>query len=790
MTAYMLQRLVRAAALTGLALSLPLAAGAQVLDSPAISPTRFEADWTGGAALAPLSAPLGSALTSDRTPALPDLQIAPARQRNITLRAEATGADADRRDAATLLADSVSLEADNTLIAAGGVVVWYQGARLVASRILVDGPSGDLTIEGPIHLTRPGATDPESEAILIADKAQLDSQLQDGIVQGARLLLARELQIAADQAERSEGGQVTRMRQVVSSACTICQGDGPPLWDIRAASITHDARSRMIDLDRPQLRILGVPVAMLPFSVSAPDPTVERKSGFLRPTYRTTSQLGFGVIAPYFQTLGDHADLTFLPYISASQTRTLGLRYRQALRNGAMEWNGALTRDDIERGKTRGYLFGAARFALPDDYRLALQLQLASDRSYLLDYDITDADRLWSGAALERVRPDQMFFARIGDYHSLRGGEDNSQTPSQVADIFQIRRFTPALIGGQAVLEWSSHAHIRTSDDDRVGRDMLRGSASLEWRRNHILQGGIVASAIAGLSADIYHISQDDRYDDLVAQADPLAGVELRWPLMAQHGNVTHMLEPAIQILWSPNNGTDDLPNEDSQLIEFDEGNLFSPSRFPGNDRREGGLRANLGVSWTRIDPTGWTLRLTGGRVLRASTDTQFPDASPLAGTRSDWLVAAHYDSGSGLAIANRALLGSNLDISRNEFRMGWMRPDLQVSAGHLWISSDRDEGRDTNTNELAATIGWQIAEGWWGNAETRYDFQENEARRAALDLTYRNECLAVRMGLSRRFSDSDDIDPETSFNLSVALSGFGRQKDDMGTVARRRCLR
>ena len=66
------------------------------------------------------------------------------------------------------------LQADNTLIASGGVVVWYQDARLVASRIVVNGDSGDLTIEGPIHLSRPGVTDPGRDAIVIADSAQLD----------------------------------------------------------------------------------------------------------------------------------------------------------------------------------------------------------------------------------------------------------------------------------------------------------------------------------------------------------------------------------------------------------------------------------------------------------------------------------------------------------------------------------------------------------------------------------------------------------------------------------------
>lgn len=773
------------------ALSAPLAAQTLFEDPAGLSPTRITGapleTSSGEAALAPAATPLSDTVLGDRTPAAATLQTAAP---DADIRIESRPAPGAAEDAATVLADNMVLRGDRTLIAAGGVVVWYQGARLVASRLIVDGASGDLTIEGPVHLSRPGAADPEAEAVLIADSAQLDRKLQDGIIRGARLVIARELQLAADELTRSGGGRMTRLTHVVASSCQICASDPTPLWEIRARSITHDAETRLLRFDHPQLRALGVPIAAAPFTITAPDPTVDRKSGFLRPEIRTTSGLGFGVKIPYFRTLGDHADLTLTPYVSANRTRTLELRYRQAWARGATEWNGAISRDDIRPGRTRGYMFGNALFDLPRGYRLGAQLQMASDRGYLLDYDITDADRLWSGLTLERITRERLFFGRVGNYESLRDDEDDSTSPAQVADVLWQRRFTPGLIGGEGLMEWSVHAHRRPSDEDIVGRDVARGSVGLDWRRTEILPGGLVGAAIAGLDADLYRIAQDDRYDDIVTRVDPLLGVELRWPLIAGSGGATHLVEPVAQLLWSPRGEDDNIPNEDSRLIEFDEGNLFSDNRFPGWDARETGLRANIGVSWTRLDPAGWSLGLTGGRVFRTREDVDFAVTSPLTGRRSDWLLAAHYDSGTGLAIANRALFNDSFGVSRNELRLGWSRPDLQISAGHLWINSDDAEGRDFDISELTANVGWQIAPGWWGNAETRYDFAANRAQKAALDLTYRNECLTVEMGISRRFTEADNVRPETSFDLSVRLAGFGSQKDGPGTVARRTCLR
>lgn len=775
-----------AAWLPGLALAQGLTPDGQTL--PVYGNTDAFLQGPAGPALAPTEDPGDNARLADGTEASGTPRVATGAGGMRITPSEAGAAPPDGSPA-TLLADQVTLDGDKTLTASGGVVIWYQGTRLVASRVVYDTESGSAVIEGPIHLTQPARAGTPQETILIADSARLNPNLQDGILRGARLVLAREMQLAARQMRRSENGAVTRLDNVVASSCQICAENPIPLWEIRARAITHDTRTRKLHFDHPQLRALGVPIASLPW-LTAPDPSVERMTGFLRPGFRTTSSLGFGIKLPWFVTLGDHADLTLTPYVAASRTRTLELRYRQAFSNGAMEWNGALSRDDIESGKTRGYLFGAARFDLPRGYRLGLQIQMASNRAYLLDYDISDADRLWSGLTLDRVRRDRMMTARIGNYESLRDDEQDEFTPSIVADAMWKRRWTPGTFGGIAQLEWSLHAHRRSSGLDQQGQDMARGSAQFDWRRREVLPGGLVGAVQAQADVDFYRINQDSRYDDWVARANPALAAELRWPLARHVDGVTHLVEPVVQLIWSPRHDRDDVPNEDSQLIEFDEGNLFALNRFPGWDVRESGWRANLGLGWTRIDPAGWSIGLTAGRVLRSRPDPAFDGNGPLGGRRSDWLLAAHYSGPNGLAVANRALFDDSFSISRNELRLGWLRPGLQVSAGYLWLDSDESENRTEDVSELTATAGWQVADGWWATAETRYDFSADRAQKAQLGLEYRNECITVEMSVKRRFTSSGEVRPDTSFDLGIRLGGFGKQKAGPGTVARRACLR
>ncbi|WBU60627.1 LPS-assembly protein LptD [Paracoccus albus] len=743
-------------------------------------------DGADGPALAPTKESDTNAPYADGTELSRLTRTVSNRPKNVTISGDEGLADGE---SATLLADYITLSGDRTLTASGGVVVWYQGARLVADQVRYDGSTGEMTITGPIHLTRPALAGTEDDAILIADQAQLSQDLREGMLRGARMVLAREMQLAATEVTLTGDGRFTTLNHVVASSCRICADDPVPLWEIRARQIVHDDQENILIFDNPQLRAFGLPIAAWPGRVTAPDPTVDRMSGFLRPQFRTTSKLGFGVMVPYFKTLGDHADLTITPYISASYTQTLMLRYRQAFWNGAMEWNGAITRDDIRDGETRGYLFGAAQWELPRGYRLGMQVQLASDEGYLLDYDISDADRLWSGLTLDRVTADKLVWARIGNYHSLRDDEDNSTSPAQVADLMWVQRWRAG--GGVAELEWSTHARRRPSGDDEIGRDMARSSLALDWQRTQILGGGLVATGAAGVTADFYTIRDDERFDDTATRVTPWLSTELRFPMTGSDGYASYVLEPVAQLVWSPKRNQDDIPNEDSRQVEFDEGNLFSLSRYPGWDVQETGLRANVGVTWTRFDPTGWSLALAAGRVFRDG-DVSDDDVTPLIqrGSSSDWLIAGHYANNSGLTIANRALLDDNLDITRDELRVGWLRPGLQFSLGYLWMEADRFEDRTKDLSELTGEVGWQVAEGWWASAHGRYDLEESAAQKAGFGVAYRNECISVELAASRRFTDTAEVDPDTDIDLSIRLGGFGRAPEGKGTVARRNCLR
>lgn len=678
------------------------------------------------------------------------------------------------QDLASLVADRVAIAGNDTLVAQGNVEVFQNGKRLKAAKVTYDRGADLLLITGPIVLTDDTGT------IVLADQAQLSSDLSDGILQSARLVLDQQLQLAASEMMRI-GGRYTSLNNTVVSSCKVCAAHPTPLWEIRATRVVHDAQERQIYFDNASFRVVGVPVFWIP-RLRIPDPTLQRQTGVLAPSFRTTSDLGFGAKVPYFIRIGDDKDLTLTPYLSTKNARTLELRYRQAFSSGKVEFNGALSRDQLLPGQTRGYLTTEGEFNLPRDFTLAFSGTLVSDNAYLLDYGISSEDRIDSRIEISRTRRNEYISGRFINYRSIRDGDVNSTLPSLVSDVTFQRRFSPGSIGGEGGFRLQSHSHYRSSDNpadtdgDTIsdGRDMARLSMTADWRRNWVLQGGVLVAALTEVNGDYYRIREDSVYSGNSFRGSAGAGVELRWPwVKAGQGGVSHVIEPVAQFVWARENNSN-IPNEDSALVEFDEGNLLSLNRFPGADEMEQGPYANLGLSYTRYDPAGWSLGTTVGRVYRTSNHGQFSAASGLQGQSSDWLAAIQLSMVGGLSLTNRVVFDSDFKLTKGEMRLALDRETYGLSSSYIRLLADASESRTDDVSELTIDGRYQFTPSWEAKVSTRYDFVADRAGAAGLNLAFSNECLKLDMALARRFTSSTSVKPTTSFGLSVDLLGFG----------------
>ena len=150
----------------------------------------------------------------------------------------------------------------------------------------------------------------------------------------------------------------------------------------------------------------------------------------------------------------------------------------------------------------------------------------------------------------------------------------------------------------------------------------------------------------------------------------------------------TQLIEPIAQIVVGPQAGDSQntkYPNEDSLDLEFSDANLFGFNRFPGVDRLEGGVRANVALhgAWYL---GGTTFDGLIGQSYRNYVDNLFPEASGLHDQVSDVVARATLAPTSWLNLTYRTRLDHKTFATRMADALASIGvPKFSVNAGYFY---------------------------------------------------------------------------------------------------------
>ena len=692
--------------------------------------------------------------------------------------AQTAVAETDNKMAA-LLADRVEIDARGRLIAQGSVEVLFDDWRLQAPRIIYDPALSELTIDGPLRLQ-----DSAGGVVMLAEAAALSDTLRDGLMQGAELVLRERLRITATTLARRDG-RYSRMERAAASSCRVCTPGAPPLWEIRATRIEHDADSRQMDFWNAQLRLAGVPVLWLP-RLRLPDPTLKRAEGFLAPGLRSTTALGLGIEARYFKPLGPSRDLTFSPFLGGSGTALFGVRYRQAYETGQIDVQG-IAGFGIDDSGLRGQIRAQGGFGLRRGFGLGFDITGVSDPAVPSDFGISDSDRVESRAQISRIRRDELIEARLTRRTSLRDPDIDDGRAAFVLDGQWLRRVPLPPQYGAAQMQVEAYGIRRERDaTGTVLSGIGRISATGHWRGERILANGMVAGAEAEASADFYRVTPERDSTYTATRLTPSGAVDLAWPQIRPTAapDGYDVIEPRVQLVGGRLGASGAVENADSLTPELDEGNLFDFSRFVGADRREAGPRANLGLTWSRFAPDGSVRSVALGRVLRDTGPEDYGGTGDEPAIRAQWLLAGRVANWRGLDLAARGAFDADTTLERADVRMDYGRGGHGMGARWLWTRADPlapEPLQQIDISELSAEVRLALAQGWRATSTGRFDLNAQEPTQAGLRLAYANECLRVDLSLSRRLSSSTTLDQSTELGLMVELLGFGGSSEAFG---------
>ncbi|MCL6609296.1 MAG: LPS assembly protein LptD [Geminicoccaceae bacterium] len=726
------------------------------------------------------------------------------------MRPPAPASAAHRRVGAKLGAAGPLLAA--LLLAAGGAGAEPKAPApepvlLTADEILYDPGTGVITARGEVELSRgkrrllarevswserEGKVRAAGEVVLIeptgdaffGDSLEVTGDLATGVVDRFRALLRGVARIAGRRGTRTTG-TLTTLEDAVYSPCPLCaDGKSPPAWQIRARKVSHDRTTRDVTYEDARLEVMGVPVLWTPW-FRHPDPTVERRSGFLVPTAGTSSSLGLTLEVPYHWVLGPDRDLTFSPIFTTRQGVVLGGEYRElreigeSRASGSVTWGDAYARaGEPARGKElRGHLDARGRYRPAELWDAGFDLRLASDNTYRKRYGFGSEDVLENRVFLQKVVGRDYLGLSGYAFQSLRE-EDRQATIPFVLPLAEARLVSsPQRWGSIWTVDSSLVALTR-----RSGLDTRRFSTTIGWELPRV-----------GPVGDLWRLRLDGRVDGYLYDGDPAsfgseggsrgkgrvvprAILDGSWPLVGTSGSWVHVLEPTLALKVSPDRGDDDdIPNEDSQVFEFDETNLFEPSRFTGLDRVDGGTRLAYGLRFDSRGPDGIELSGLVGQSFQVRRNDAVPADSGVNKNFSDYVGRVDLRPSEFLDLSYRFRLDrQDFEFRRSDLFASFGPSRLRFEVGWLRLSDEPTGLAPRSREELRAGVRLQMTESLAIAARTRRDLNEGRTVSNLFGLLYTHPCFVLVAGLEQRFTTTGDLDEETSFKIRLSLTNLG----------------
>lgn len=627
--------------------------------------------------------------------------------------------------------------------------------------------------------------------------AEMRNHMKDGVVQGLLSMLADGSRFTAVEAKRTEGGRKTSMKDATYTMCKVCETDPHPLWQIKADSVSHDTEDKTVRYKNARMELLGVPIAYSPVFWH-PDPTLKRKSGFLRPEYGWTRDLGTHVEAGYYYTMSPDKDLTVKLEPTALAGTVLKGQWRQRFERGQITIDGTTVNSDrteedgsIERNRQRGSLFATGLFDLNETWRAGFGVQRASDKQYLGFYDLLDKDYT-NGVKASGVLTSQVYaerlagrnYSRVGAYsfQDLRLGiTDNSPDILPSAEHHALGE-PNALWGGR----WGFNAGAINLSRNPADQNVQRASLNANWQRHGITDRGFSNTLLLDGRGDAYSVQ-----NNAAAVTDPTAGTNpttmrgmatasltSSYPLAKTLQRAQLVVEPIVNVNISPqvSGQNDNIPDEDSADVQLDATNLFDLNRFPGIDRQEDGGRASYGVRTGLHADDGTYGQVFLGESYRFYGDDIFPSYSGLEDRRSDYVGQIKVGIPRYMDADYRFVLdGKTLRAKRHEVQAGGGNDTYHISTRYLYSVPLTGLGFTDSREQVQSSLSYRLTKTWRVFGSGLYDLGDEPGfRNASTGLEYADECFTFAILGSRNVADQASGENETKITLRIGFTGIG----------------
>ena len=668
---------------------------------------------------------------------------------------------------------SDSLEVDekkNLMIAKGNVVIKSQNETIKADKVIYDKNLDKALASGNISIINNNGTIYETSEVTLTNEFKnvlaltLFAQFKDNSkIKASKFLKTNEESI------------------FINGEYTPCDCDfknnEKPIWQLNSSKITHDINKKTIYFENVILKIYDFPIFYLPF-LSYPDPSVKRRSGFLTPTWSSSSRNGFQSSIPYyFAPIDESWDSTFTLHNKGKHGYINQLNTRKKFNSGYLETNLFQGQVDTSDKNDDGVFAGNLNFngLLESNWNFDASGKYTDQDTFMQRYNFDESSNYKNYLKTQKITENTISEIEWYKYQNLAVNSKTNQPnlqPSIKHKIFSKNQNTNS--------EISLSAH-EIKNDEGYNIQRWSGSGMIE----HNLENkyvDLLLSVDTGL--DLYAIknrpstdTNDNKYIDRLSLG---LSIITKKDLFYSFGKYNFLTTPKIQISsMHSTDRKDDIPNRDSSDFRFDQANMFLINPYQGRDNIQTYQRLNYGIDNFMSSEIGdfnfffgqsHRIGGTNNNILNSNSNRQSDFVGELK-----WKISEKHNIS-----YNTFLDHHNLKENYTSFELNGNLSDINYDLTHRSINKDLVDD-NTDREEFKLTINKKLFDINLSYSAT-YDLNNNktdliyEEISLFYDLEYMfDDCLSIYFTYKNNDASSDrDILPENSYFLTLKFKNLG----------------
>ena len=562
------------------------------------------------------------------------------------------------------------------------------------------------------------------------------------------------------------------------SVFTLCQyreNDKCPPWSIQSKKMLHDNLKKTIYYKNAVVKVYDFPIFYFP-RLSHPDPSVNRRSGFLVPTLYSSKNLGSGVSIPYFFDLGVDKNFTLTNRLYASENPLFLGEYHQAFKNSNLLTDFGYTEGYkktslSKKSGEKSHLFAKFTKNFTDeknyDNTLEINLQNISNDKYLKLYKIEsnlvdyNIDALDNSINFTRNKDDIFFGFNASVYESLKDDYEDKYEYILPEITLDKSLYANENFGN---LGLQSNYKIHNYDTNKLTNFLVN---DFDFESNDKILNDAVSNKILVNFKNINYESKNvDIYkDEFTNEIFGSLGLLSEINFQKIKNNYRHTLKPKMLLRLAP--GSMRQETNSSRITPL---KAFSMNRVSNINNYETGATSTVGVDYKikKNDDTQFDFSLA--QIINERENKKMSDKSSLNEKLSDLVGSSTYKISDNFKLDYNFSLDQNYnDLNYNEFGAKYNYAGLNLNFDYL--IEDKHIG---DQNYFKTELSIANKDKGLLSFKTKRNLVTNSSEFYNLSYEYINDCLRAGLVYRREFYRDSELEPEDSLMFKITLVPFG----------------